>query len=125
MGTTSAFHEGGYHVAVRTGTIAGELAATDRLDRYNDAWKSAVGSEISRNVAFADIVEEYEPADWDHAFRTADKLIARNGAGQLIHYHLSAGLSGLSLYGKYALQRFRNRNGRYVQLRESEYRMPA
>jgi len=28
MGTTSAFHEGGDHVAVRTGAIAGELAGT-------------------------------------------------------------------------------------------------
>ncbi len=36
MGTTSAFHEGGYHVAVRTGKIAGRLAATDSLEHYND-----------------------------------------------------------------------------------------
>jgi len=125
MGTTSAFHEGGYHVAVRSGTIAGELAATDRLEQYNEAWKSAIGSEISRNVAFADIVEAYEPDDWDSAFRTADKLVARNGSDELLRYHLSAGLSGLKLYGQYALRRFRNRNGKYVQLPESEYRLPS
>ncbi len=58
MGATSAFHEGGDHVAVRTGAIAGRLAANDRLERYNDAWNDAIGDEVLRNVAFADIVRD-------------------------------------------------------------------
>src|SRR5699024_6034413 len=43
MGATSAFHEGGDHVAVRTGKIAGSLAGADALDAYNREWKRAVG----------------------------------------------------------------------------------
>jgi len=39
MGTTSAFHEGGDHVAVRTGAIAGELAAEAISDPTIDAGK--------------------------------------------------------------------------------------
>src|SRR6056297_1203707 len=93
MGTTSAFHEGGYHVAVRSGAIAGELAATRRLDAYNDAWKAAIGDEILRNVSFADIVADYEPADWDRTFSTARKLMQREGS--LIGFSPRAGLSGL------------------------------
>jgi electron-transferring-flavoprotein dehydrogenase len=125
MGTTSAFHEGGYHVAVRSGSIAGELAATDRLDEYNEAWKSAIGTEVGRNVAFADIVETYGPDDWDHAFRTARNLLANNGAGDLVKYNLGSGLSGLKLYGQYVFRKFKQRDGGYVQLQASEYRLPA
>ncbi len=59
MGTTSAFHEGGDHLAVRTGAIAGRLAATDALHRYNDAWRDAVGEELLRNVSLASMAEGY------------------------------------------------------------------
>ncbi len=75
MGATSAFHEGGDHVAVRTGAIAGRLAANDRLERYNDAWHDAIGDEILRNVTFADMVRDWRPGDWDRAFRTANDLM--------------------------------------------------
>jgi len=63
MGATSAFHEGGDHVAVRTGKIAGTLAAQDRMDRYNDQWKSAIGDEILRNVGMAEVVHDFGPTD--------------------------------------------------------------
>jgi len=119
MGTTSAFHEGGYHVAVRSGAIAGELAATRRLDAYNDAWKEAIGDEILRNVSFADIVAEYEPADWDRAFSTARDLLQRKGS--LIGFSPSAGLSGLKLYAQYWWTKRKYRDGGYVQLHEHEF----
>ncbi|GAB3688890.1 NAD(P)/FAD-dependent oxidoreductase [Salinarchaeum chitinilyticum] len=119
MGTTSAFHEGGYHVAVRSGAIAGELAATRRLDAYNDAWKEAIGDEILRNVSFADIVADYEPADWDNAFSTARKLMQREGS--LVGFSPSAGLSGLKLYLQYWWTKRKFRDGGYVQLHEHEF----
>jgi electron-transferring-flavoprotein dehydrogenase len=123
MGATSAFHEGGYHVAVRTGREAGRLAAQGRLARYNDAWRAAVGTELLRNVAFADIVEDYGPPDWDRAFRTASAMTnVSPGENGLLSLSPSAGVAGLEYYLRYKAHRFRNRDGRYVQLRESEYR---
>ena len=124
MGTTSAFHEGGYHVAVRSGKIAGELAAIGELGRYNDAWKEAIGDEIRRNVAFADIVSDYGPADWDRAFETTRKLIESGGGmGSIVGGNVSAGLSGAKLFTKYKRRKFAYRNGKYVQLHENEYQV--
>lgn len=120
MGTTSAFHEGGYHVATRTGTIAGELAAEERLDEYNDAWKDAIGSEVLRNVSFADMVAEYGPADWDSAFGTANDLLA-DDPDKLVDFSLRSGASAAKLYGQYRLVKRKYRNGDYVQLQESSY----
>jgi electron-transferring-flavoprotein dehydrogenase len=65
MGTTSAFHEGGYHLAVRTGKIAGRVIAEDRVTEYNDDWREAVGDEVSRNVGLSHLVSGYTPDDWD------------------------------------------------------------
>ena len=121
MGTTSAFHEGGYHVAIRTGKIAGELAATDALDRYNDAWKAAIGDEILRNVAFADIVADYEPPDWDRAFGMVDDMLAASDGGSLFETGLRSGLRGAKLYATYKKTKRKYRNGKYVQFEESEY----
>jgi electron-transferring-flavoprotein dehydrogenase len=119
MGATSAFHEGGDHVAVRTGRIAGRLAAADAMAEYNETWKRAIGAEVLRNVAFADIVRGYEPADWDHAFRNAARMV--EGGYFDSTDALGAGLTGLRLYLQYKLTKFRYRGGRYVQLREDEY----
>jgi electron-transferring-flavoprotein dehydrogenase len=119
MGTTSAFHEGGYHVAVRSGRIAGELAAADRLGRYNDVWKAAIGEEVRRNVAFAEMVGEYDPADWNRTIRTARRLTGADGPG----LRASAGLSGLRLFLAYKRRKFGLRDGRYVQIPESAYRV--
>lgn len=123
MGATSAFHEGGGHVAIRTGRIAGQLAARGELARYNDAWKRAIGAEVRRNVAMADLVADYTPNDWDRAFRIANRLI---DAGidhglSMLEGAYAAGWSGLRLAAGYKRRKFRYRNGRYVQLRESEY----
>lgn len=120
MGATSAFHEGGDHTAMRTGKIAGQLAARDDLAAYNPAWKDAIGSEVLRNVVFADIVEDYTPEDWDQAFRIANGLM-RNGDGRLIGPSISAGARGLALYGKYWWMKRQYRDGSYVQLSESDY----
>lgn len=120
MGATSAFHEGGYHVAVRTGAIAGKLAATDRLTEFNDAWKTAIGDEVRRNVTFGAIVKEYEPADWDRVFRVTADLI-NNTSGRVIGPSLSAGVAGLKLYGTYWWTKRQFANGKYVQLPESVY----
>jgi electron-transferring-flavoprotein dehydrogenase len=122
MGATSAFHEGGYHVAVRTGRVAGELAAAGRLEEYNDAWKAAIGDEVLRNVTFAQMVREYEPDDWDRAFGVASELVAHNGdAGDVLRLRPSAGLTGLRLFARYKYRKWTNRDGRYVQVPESTY----
>jgi len=121
MGTTSAFHEGGYHVAIRSGKVAGELAATDSISRYNDAWKDAIGDEILRNVTFADIVAEYEPADWDSAFSVATDMLTDDRSGGLLKPRVRSGIKGLKLYGKYKATKRKYRNGKYVQFAESEY----
>jgi len=119
MGTTSAFHEGGDHVAVRSGTVAGELAATGRLERYNDAWKAAIGEEIRRNVAMADVVRDFGPAEWDRTFRAVDEMLNR---GEYSRRNLvKSGLTGLELYARYKLTKWRYRDGRYVQLTDDEY----
>ncbi|WP_049970107.1 NAD(P)/FAD-dependent oxidoreductase [Haladaptatus cibarius] len=120
MGTTSAFHEGGYHVAVRTGKIAGELAATDSLESYNDEWKAAIGDEILRNVSFADIVADYGPDDWDDTFSMADSLLKSEGKG-LLRSKFGSGVRAARVAAKYKKTKYGYRNGGYVQLKESEY----
>ncbi len=122
MGTTSAFHEGGDHVAVRTGKIAGRLAAEDAMEAYNDAWKDAIGDELLRNVAMADVVEEYGPDEWDNTFRIARALQEGSDDGWELNRRnaMSVG-GGLKLYTAYRRAKFRYRKGKYVQLEESEY----
>jgi len=119
MGATSAFHEGGDHVAVRTGRIAGRLAADGNLDRYNDAWQDAVGDEVLRNVTLADIVEPYRPDDWDQAFTAADTMLNRGEYS--LWSLLRSGLTGLRMLRAYRKTKTRFADGAYVQLRESEY----
>ncbi|WP_436343699.1 NAD(P)/FAD-dependent oxidoreductase [Natronorubrum sp. FCH18a] len=121
MGTTSAFHEGGYHVAVRTGKIAGRLAATDSIGHYNDVWKRAIGDEILRNVAFADIVKDYEPDDWDRAFDTITDMQQGATGGNLIRRSYSASLGASKIMLAYKRRKYAYRNGGYVQLKEDEY----
>ncbi|GAB3669674.1 NAD(P)/FAD-dependent oxidoreductase [Halopiger thermotolerans] len=121
MGTTSAFHEGGYHVAVRTGKIAGRLAGTDSLEHYNDIWKRAIGDEILRNVTFADIVEDYQPDDWDRAFDVINQMQGTNGTDSLFSRTYSAGFDATKLLASYKKRKFHYRDGRYVQLSEDEY----
>jgi electron-transferring-flavoprotein dehydrogenase len=75
MGATSAFHEGGYHVAVGTGKAAGRVVAEDRVKEYNDEWKEAVGDELARNVGLASLVQGYEPKDWDRLFKRANAAL--------------------------------------------------
>jgi electron-transferring-flavoprotein dehydrogenase len=126
MGTTSAFHEGGDHVAVRTGNIAGRLAAEDRLGRYNDEWKAAIEDELRRNVALADMCRDYTPGDWDRVFRTGRELVDHAGGGWSMFglgNAASAGLDALRLVGDYKRRKFGLRGGRYCQIRESEYTM--
>lgn len=70
-GFTSAFHEGGDHVAVYTGALAGELIADEAqsLRSYNRRWKEDYGSEIFTNVAIAELVRDFEPEDYDNVMR--------------------------------------------------------
>ncbi|ELY54242.1 NAD(P)/FAD-dependent oxidoreductase [Natronococcus jeotgali] len=121
MGTTSAFHEGGYHVAVRTGKIAGRLAATDSLENYNEIWKRAIGDEVVRNVAFADIVAEYEPDDWDRAFETVADMQGAEKGNAILERTYAAGIGATKLLAAYKRRKFSYRDGRYVQLTEDEY----
>lgn len=120
MGTTSAFHEGGYHVATRTGSVAGELAASGELYRYNQAWKEAVGDEILRNVVFADIVKDYTPLQWDQAFSAASRMVGEADE-KLIERVYSAGWYATKVFLTYRWRKFWLRNGGYIQLREDEY----
>jgi electron-transferring-flavoprotein dehydrogenase len=120
MGTTSAFHEGGYHVAVRSGRIAGQLAAENRITDYNDAWQDALEAELLRNVCFADLVADYGPADWDRVFSMARSLLSSD-RDSLVDWRPSVGLSATKLYLAYKYRKLRFRDGGYVQLREGEY----
>ncbi|MDY6818314.1 MAG: NAD(P)/FAD-dependent oxidoreductase [Halobacteriales archaeon] len=122
MGATSAFHEGGGHVAVRTGKIAGRLAAEDRLDRYNDTWKAAIGDELRRNISMADMVEEYTPDDWDRAFRITNRILSTgNGSLSAFNRPLAVGIDGLRIFLGYRWRKFQFRDGRYVQFPERRY----
>jgi electron-transferring-flavoprotein dehydrogenase len=119
MGGTSAFHEGGDHVAVRTGRIAGRLAGRERLAGYNQAWQNVLGDEILRNVTMAEVVREYTPADWDRAFDAADKMFNRGEHSML--GTVRAGIPGLKLLLEYHSRKRGFTNGGYVQFTESEY----
>lgn len=121
MGTTSAFHEGGYHVAVRSGKIAGRLAAIGDLESYNDTWKGRIGGEILRNVSMAEMVKEYTPGDWDRTFDIAGRMLATEGELPMFSRKFSAGLGATRLLFQYRKARFGFRNARYVQFRESDY----
>ena len=121
MGTTSAFHEGGDHVAVRTGKIAGRLAAAGDTSNYNTAWKQAIGDELVRNVTMADMARDYGPDDWDWVFGTADEMLAGSEGVRMYDRKLAAGLDAVKLLGQYRLRKFGFRGDRYVQLHESEY----
>jgi len=120
MGTTSAFHEGGDHVAVRTGALAGKLAARGTLRAYNAEWHHAVGDELRRNVAMADIVADNTPADWDRIFRLVDAVLPEDGFYSNRDV-LVNGLTGATLLARYKWTKFGLRDRRYAQIRESEY----
>ena len=119
MGATSAFHEGGDHVAVRTGKIAGQFAAEGDLTGYNDAWHRALGDEMRRNVTFAELVRGLEPDDWDRYFAIVNRMLRTEGSRK--RQALAAGLDGLGIYLRYRRKRWSFRGDRYVQLRESTY----
>ena len=119
MGGTSAFHEGGDHVAVRTGKLAGELAATGDIARYNDAWQDALGAEFLRNVTMAHMVRGYGPDDWDQLFATADSIVNR---GEYSRWSiLRSGVTGIRLAREYRRTKRRFDDGAYVQLSEYDY----
>ncbi|MDL0127264.1 NAD(P)/FAD-dependent oxidoreductase [Halobacterium salinarum] len=122
MGATSAFHEGGDHVAHRTGLLAGRLAATDSLEEYNDAWHDAIGDEVKRNVAMANIVGSFGPDDWDDTIRITRSMLDATDTGSVISKSSArSAAGGLKLYGKYRKAKFGLRNGRYVSLHASDY----
>jgi len=121
MATTSAFHEGGDHVAVRSGRIAGRLAATGELERYNREWKDAIGEELRRNVTLAEICRDYGPDDWDRTFRVGRRMLD-GGDDRLFGRTVSAGWAAAKLYLGYKRRKFGYRDGRYVQIRADEYR---
>jgi electron-transferring-flavoprotein dehydrogenase len=119
MGGTSAFHEGGDHVAVRTGKIAGDLAARGDLRQYNDAWREALDAEFLRNVTMAHIVRGYGPDDWDRVFAAADTIVNRGEYSWLSI--LRSGLTGLRLVRQYNRTKRQFADGAYVQFGENEY----
>ena len=119
MGTTLAFHDGGDHVAVRTGRIAGELAGKGDLSEYNTRWKDAIGDEILRNVTMADMVRDYGPDDWDRIFGTARKMLAEESGYRLFERKFAAGWDAIKLLVSYRWNKRRNRD--FVSIRESDY----
>ncbi|MEF8775237.1 MAG: NAD(P)/FAD-dependent oxidoreductase [Haloarculaceae archaeon] len=119
MGATSAFHEGGDHVAVRTGKIAGRLAAGGDLRGYNRAWQDAIGDEILRNVTMADLARDFGPSDWDRAFGAVANMLDYGTSG---YYRvLRSGLAGVGLWWDYRSTKRQFRDGGYVQFRQGEY----
>ncbi|MFC7175704.1 NAD(P)/FAD-dependent oxidoreductase [Halosegnis marinus] len=120
MGATSAFHEGGDHVAVRTGKLAGKLAAQGNLRAYNSEWHRAIGDEVRRNVAMADVVGDYGPDDWDRLFSVVDAILPEDGFYDN-RDALGQGLNGAKLFYRYTRAKFGYRNGRYAQIREDDY----
>ncbi|ESP89068.1 NAD(P)/FAD-dependent oxidoreductase [Candidatus Halobonum tyrrellensis] len=121
MGATSSFHEGGDHVAVRTGAIAGELAARGDMSDYNRRWRDAIGTEVTRNVAMAEMCRGYGPDDWDRIFRAAREMLTDEGGVDMFDRTFAAGYEASKLLTAYRWHRLRLRGARYVQLRESEY----
>ncbi|MFB6134222.1 MAG: NAD(P)/FAD-dependent oxidoreductase [Halanaeroarchaeum sp.] len=122
MGATSAFHEGGDHVAMRTGRIAGRLAATDSLTAYNRAWRDAIGDEVRRSVTMAEMVRSYTPRDWDDVLKTVNTMLAATGNGGSIGFDSAVrGFDALRLYLRYRWTRFGYRDSRMVQIPESAY----
>ncbi|PSP57207.1 NAD(P)/FAD-dependent oxidoreductase [Halobacteriales archaeon QH_7_66_36] len=120
MGATSAFHEGGDHVAVRTGKLAGRLAAQGNLRAYNAEWHRALGEELRRNVAMADIVHDYGPDDWNRAFDVVDAIMPQDGFYRTRDL-IKRGPDGLQFLYAYKRAKFAGRGRRYAQIRESEY----
>lgn len=121
MGTTSAFHEGGYHVAVRSGRIAGRLAGTEQLSKYNDAWKRAIGDELLRNVAIASLVKSYGPADWDRAIRITRRMLAQEQGSGVRNRRIFAGVGAMKLLIAYRWAKFGFRDHSYVKFEEDDY----
>jgi electron-transferring-flavoprotein dehydrogenase len=121
MGATSAFHEGGDHTAVRTGAIAGELAAEGDLSAYNDRWKTELDNEIRRSVTMAEMVRGYGPDDWDHAFGVTKEMMGTAEDSDMFTRVFTVGTSAVKLFAEYRWGKWKLRNGRYVQLREGEY----
>lgn len=81
MGATSAFHEGGYHLAVGTGELAGRLIAEEQLEEYNRAWKETLGGEILTNLIVYELFKGYSPDEWNKLFRLL-RLALRGQAGR-------------------------------------------
>ena len=126
MGTTSPFHEGGDHVAIRTGELAGRLAAQGRLEAYNDAWKAAIGDEVLKNSILAAMAQGFEPHDWDRTFRTINRLDEklsrlRPMGPRDIEWIRTAGRGGLRMVTSFAWHRRRLADGGYVKLHEDKY----
>jgi len=120
MGTTSAFHEGGDHVAVRTGAIAGALAAEGDMASYNRRWKEAIGDELVRNATMADMVADYDPADWNRVIGAADAMLAADAGDGLLSQPYRSGWESAKLLLGY--KRHKRRVTRdYVGIEEREY----
>jgi electron-transferring-flavoprotein dehydrogenase len=111
MGTTSAFHEGGYHLAMGTGKAAGRVIAEDRVAEYNDEWRESVGEEVKRNVGLARLVRDYGPEDWDNIIRHAKAALEGGWLKRLWHAP-----SILALRRQY----LSHRDG-YIAVREEDY----
>jgi flavin-dependent dehydrogenase len=121
MGATSAFHEGGDHVAIRSGKEAGRLAGLGALRAYNYEWRRAIGEEVRRNVVLADMVRDYRPSDWDRVFGLASAMQPDEGGRTDWFDAIRAGPGALRLFAQYQYGKFRNRDGGYCQIREDDY----
>lgn len=113
MGATSAFHEGGYHIAVGTGKAAGRVIAEDRAEEYNKEWRDAVGEEVARNVGLSRLVSDYKPGDWDSIIGHAKAALEGGWVERLRHAP-----SILVLQRRYSSLR-----SDYVAVREDDYEL--
>ena len=119
MGGTSPFHEGGYHIAVATGKIAGRLAARGELERYNQEWQSGMlAAELYRNASAANLNRNYGPEDWNRTFSAADALI---GDDRSVRRVLKTSPEAARIVLSHLRSKLRFERGDYVLFEESEY----
>ncbi|MFB6284069.1 MAG: NAD(P)/FAD-dependent oxidoreductase [Halobacteria archaeon] len=113
MGATSAFHEGGYHLALATGEIAGDLVSKNCLGGYNRAWKNRVGGEIRKNIAMYNMFKDYDRGDWTRLFKTANVTYRRRSPDLYSAYQIP------KLWLEYQRELWNEKD--FVKIHEYEY----
>ncbi len=118
MGSTSSFHEGGYHLALCTGKTAGRLISKEKLHQYNKTWKKAAGEEIARNLRASKLVGDLSPQEWDSLLTRLTTYQKSKG-----HKKILSGLGISSLVFRYFLLKIQYNFKNYTQIKEEDYQI--